>query len=198
LNDYIEHFINELILYEISWVHRVEDIKNGNIAFFLSFEEIVKKEVLAKHKNNIVVHESNLPEGKGMSPTTWQILQGKKDIPITLFEMVEKLDSGNIYMQGVMKFDGTELIDEIRKKQAKYTFKLCLEFLKNYPNVLKQGEPQMGSESFYKRRLPKDSELNINKTILENFDLLRVVDNDKYPAFFEYKNDKYFLRISKK
>ena len=43
----------------------------------------------------------------------------------------------------------------------------------------------------------EDSLLDFNKTITEQFNLLRVVDNDKYPAFFENQGEKYFLKITK-
>ena len=56
---------------------------------------------------------------------------------------------------------------------------------------------QEGAESFYKGRKPEDSQLDFNKTIAEQFNLLRVVDNDKYPAFFEHQGEKYFLKITK-
>ena len=41
------------------------------------------------------------------------------------------------------------------------------------------GQPtiQTGEESFYSRRWLSDSRLDVNKTIVEQFNLLRVVDN---------------------
>ena len=56
---------------------------------------------------------------------------------------------------------------------------------------------QTGSGSFYPKRTGKDSELDVNKSIAEQFDLLRVVDNEKYPAFFNFRGRKYVLRIYK-
>lgn len=198
LNLYIEDFISKLKKYQVSWVHDCKDIERGDIAFFLSFESIVGKETLAMHRNNLVVHESNLPQGRGMSPMTWQILEGKNEVPITIFEMNEKIDSGCIYLQDIMYFKGTELIDDIRRKQAKYTFRLCLKFLEKYPKILKEGRRQSGKITFYKSRNPNDSQLNIDKTIQQQFNLLRVVDNIKYPAYFEISGQKYLLKIEKK
>ena len=111
--------------------------------------------------------------------------------------MQEKLDSGNVYLQDVMEFNGLELVSEIRDKQAEYTFNLCKKFLDSYPEILDSGKAQEGAESFYKGRKPEDSQLDFNKTIAEQFNLLRVVDNDKYPAFFEHQGEKYFLKITK-
>ena len=37
----------------------------------------------------------------------------------------------------------------------------------------------------------------INKTIKEQFNLLRIVDNNYYPAFFEYNGYRYKIQINK-
>lgn len=74
------------------------------------------------------------------------------------------------------------MLSEIKHLQGKKTNELILKFIDNYSKM--QGKPQEGEESFYRKRTPKDSELDINKTIDEQFNLLRVVDNEKYPAFF--------------
>ena len=59
----------------------------------------------------------------------------------------------------------------LRKIQSKYTFLLCEEFIERYPSVLEEAKDQKGKESFYKRRTPVDSELNINKSILDQINL---------------------------
>ena len=42
---------------------------------------------------------------------------------------------------------------------------------------------QIGEETFYSRRNKEDSELDIKKSIESQFNLFRVCDNEKYPAF---------------
>jgi len=197
LNDYIEDFIDEMKGFRIQWIHNTEYMKSGDIAFFLGFEEIVGRDILDKHKNNLVVHESDLPKGKGMSPMTWQVLEGQNEITISLFEMTDELDSGDIYLQDVINFNGTELLDEIRSKQAQYTFSLCNSFIRGYPTIIRVKKKQNGKSSFYCSRDPEDSMLDVNKTIVEQFNLLRVVDNERYPAFFKHKGEKYLLKIFK-
>ena len=83
-----------------------------------------------------------------------------------------------------MKFEGNELIDEIRNEQAERSFELCDLLIDNYPKSVQNGQNQKGKSTFYKKRNREDSELDINKTLIENFNLLRTVDNKKYPAFF--------------
>jgi methionyl-tRNA formyltransferase len=60
-----------------------------------------------------------------------------------------------------------------------------------------QAREQSGDESFYRRRKPEGSRMDPNRTLAEQFELLRVVDNERYPAFFEWRGSMYDLRIRK-
>ncbi|AJC86776.1 formyl transferase [Campylobacter sp. RM16704] len=175
---------NSTIFYEY------EQIKNYDIVFILSYHKIISKKFLQSNKHNIVIHASNLPQGKGWAPLFHQIIEGKNKIVFTLFEASEKTDSGDIYLQKTLLLDGLELYDELRTKQANFTIKLCLEFINSFSKILKK--PQKGKESFYPKRTFKDHELDINKTIDEQFNLLRISSNEEFPAFF-YKNGKKFI-----
>ena len=168
-------------------------VSEGDILLLLSCEKLFRNLHLNKH--NLVVHASPLPQGKGMSPTTWQILEGKNIIPLTLFEATDKVDSGTIYGISSIQLDGTELIEEVRKKEGYAINALIHDFIDSYPNIV--GHDPVGDESFYRWRTPEDSELDVNKTILEQFNLLRVVDNERYPAFFKLNKQKYVLKIEK-
>ncbi len=56
---------------------------------------------------------------------------------------------------------------------------------------------QRGKISYYKKRVPKDSEININLSIKKQINLLRIADNDNYPIFFKYKKSKILLKVVK-
>ncbi|MDR0606705.1 MAG: hypothetical protein LBG80_20740 [Bacteroidales bacterium] len=197
MNKYIPELVQRLKPYKVQWIHEATELCNGDICFIISFDKILKKEYLNKHQHNIVVHESNLPKGKGMSPLTWQILEGENRIPITLCEADEQVDAGKIYIQDYLIFRGDELIDELRHKQAIKTCDMCLDFIRSYPKIIDVGREQIGESTFYRRRYPTDSKLDIDKTIREQFNLLRIVDNEKYPAFFEIADHRYVLKIEK-
>jgi methionyl-tRNA formyltransferase len=128
---------------------------------------------------------------------TWQILEGKAHIPITLFEAAERVDSGLIYAQRWLEFEGYELVGELRSQQAAATRELCRWFVDHYPLSTAGARQQSGEESFYRRRRPNDSILDTNRTIADQFNLLRVVDNERYPAFFELGGRRYELRITR-
>jgi len=194
--EYLNLFMASLESHNVNHYFNHKDINDhGDILFILSCEEIVKEEVLKFHKKNIVIHPSKLPKGKGWSPISWQVLEGLNIIPITLFEAVDKVDSGDIYLQDEIVLEGHELNNEIKHKQAVVTFNLISKFIKNYP--YNPSKSQHGESSFYKKRNKSSNELDVNKSIKEQFNLLRIVDNERYPAFFYLKNKKYIIKITK-
>ena len=170
--------------------------KAYDIVFILSYHKIIPQEKLALNQHNIVVHASALPQGKGWAPLFWQVLEGKNEIPFTMFEASRGVDDGDVYMQNSLPLTGHELNKELRDKQASFTIDMCMEFLERYDD-LKVPAKQKGEESYYLKRSAKDSELDINKAIKEQFDLLRIVSNEDYPAFFEIDGHKYILNIEK-
>jgi len=181
--------------YHAYLVRHASEVKNGWINFMLGCTQILAPTILSRNTHNLVVHESDLPHGRGFSPMTWQILEGKRTIPVCLIEASEMVDAGNIWIRDVMKLDGTELCDEWRAIQGEKTLELCLRFVDEYKIL--HPLKQTGTPSRYKRRYPKDSLLDVEKSIRQQFDLLRVVDNEKYPAYFVLQGCVYSVRIEK-
>lgn len=180
--------------HEAKFIFRHEEVVEGDILCLLSCEKVFKK--LHLNNFNLVVHESDLPQGKGWSPVTWQILEGKNNIPVTLFEATDSIDSGQIYSQEFINLNGTELLNEIKHQQGIVTQSLILKFIGSLPVI--KGKKQRGEESFYPRRRLEDSRLDIHKNLYEQFDLMRVCDNERYPAHFTMRNEEYVIKIYKK
>ena len=171
------------------------ELKKAEISAFISCTKIVSPIGLKKSQSNIVCHPSDLPSGRGFSPIAWEILNKSNQIIFTLFEADEEIDNGEIYMKRKIKLKGTELNDEIKIIQAETTYSMILEYVDNYPQ--NASRKQEGVATYYPRRTPKDSELDIQDSIENQFNLLRIVDNNLYPAFFFYKDQKYKIKIEK-
>lgn len=172
-----------------------DEIKSGDIMFILSCEKIVKKKHRDLHRHNIVVHASDLPKGRGWSPLTWQILEGKNHIPVTLIKAEDAVDSGDIYIKDFFQLSGHELIDEIREKLGHKINDVCIRFAENINSI--KPVQQTGEPDYYPRRKPADSELDVHKTISEQFDLFRIADNKRYPLKFTHRNARYKVLIYK-
>ena len=128
---------------------------------------------------------------------TWQILQGASRIPVTMIEAAEKVDAGVIYGQEWIMFEGHELLGELRAEIGRSTVGLCARFVEEYPAILDRAQPQNGEPTFYARRTPADSWLDAERSLASQFDLLRVVDAERYPGFFELRGERYLVDIRK-
>lgn len=169
------------------------DVREGSVAFYLGCVKITPRSVLDRNRRNLVVHESDLPRGRGFAPMTWQILEGAMEIPFALIEAADEVDAGAIAGRGAVVLAGTELAPEWRDLQGRKTVELCLEFLAQ--PVPSAGVPQEGEPTHYPRRRPGDSRLDPERSIAEQFDLLRVCDNERYPAYFDHRGRRFTLKI---
>ncbi|MBI1245706.1 MAG: methionyl-tRNA formyltransferase [Alphaproteobacteria bacterium] len=176
-------------------VMRQEDVRSGGIAFFLGCLRLTRPEIIARNFRNLVIHAGDLPRDKGFSPWTWSILRGQNRVPVCLLEAAQAVDSGDIVYKEWIEFDGHELVDEIRDRIGNAHVDLCARFMSE-PSPL-PGVPQSGEPTLLRRRGPEDSRIDPTLPLAEQFDLLRVVDNERYPAFFEHRGHRYMLTIRK-
>jgi len=184
----------------ISFIYNYKNLKkNDVINIILSYSKIIPKKFLKKSLFNLVIHESNLPKGKGMSPLTWQILQGKTYVFFTLFNATSKVDNGKIYYKKKIFFSKDLIFDEIKKIQFSEGMKLILKFIKYYKknNTDPKSQIQTGKSTYFRRRDKNDSKLNLNLSLKKQFNLLRINDNHNYPSFFNYLGEKYIIRLYK-
>jgi methionyl-tRNA formyltransferase len=168
-------------------------IKNQDLVFPLAYTKILSENFLNNNKLTLIVHASKLPKDKGFAPVQNQILRNKKKIFVSLIKADKKVDSGNLFLTDHFILKGHELFEEIRYLQAMACFKIISEFLNRFPRA--KSVPQVGKSNFNRKRKVSDSKLNINKSIKTQFNLLRICDNDQWPAYFIYKNNKYTLKI---
>lgn len=192
---YFEDFAPERADFVIDTFYDPDQINDYDVVFALSYTKILPRSFLDRNRLNVVVHASDLPDGRGFAPVQWQILEGKDEITVSLIEMAEEVDAGDILLQEKIRFDGTELYDEIRALQAQATLSLTSKFIKRYPEF--QRRPQQGEGSIYRRRTAADGELNVDDTLRASFNLLRIANNEEWPSFFYMKGEKYILKIYK-
>ncbi len=181
--------------YRYSVTKKTRHLKN-KIIFVLSYTKILKENFLKKNKEVLIVHPSNLPKDRGFSPVQNQILRKKNKIFVKMIRAAKEVDKGPICIQNTFYLKGHEIYEEIRDKQSAAMFKIIEKYLNKYPNI--KFVNQKGKSTFNKRRKFNDNELNINKNIKSQFNLLRIVNNESYPAHFKYKGHTYILKISKK
>lgn len=182
--------------HRIDLVEHVSTLRGGDLLFLISCHEIVKSAVRDMYRATLVIHASDLPRGRGWSPHIWQILEGRNDITITLLEAADGVDCGAIWAQRVVHFEGHELHDEINQVLFSAEIALMDEAISRFDQI--QPRPQDETAiSYYPRRTPEDSRINPFCSIVDQFDLLRVADPKRFPAFFDLRGCRYEIQIKK-
>jgi methionyl-tRNA formyltransferase len=182
-------------MHEVSILRRATDLAGGDMLFLISCHEIIGKSQRDLYRHTLVIHASDLPQGRGMSPHVWQILEGRNHIAVTLLNAEDALDSGDIWHQIPLVFEGHELVHEINAALFNAELELMTWAVENCWHATPRK--QTGTPSFYPRRKPIDSRLDPSKPLAEQFDLLRVSDPQRYPAFFEIRGKRYKIQISR-
>jgi methionyl-tRNA formyltransferase len=130
-----------------------------------------------------------------MSPHVWDILGGANELVVTLLDAREPVDSGDIWSQRRVTLRGEELYDEINA--ALFDAEIDLMSWAIFNCDRSRPRPQSGEPSFYRRRKPEDSRIDPNRSIAEQFDVLRVADPDRYPAFMDHRGRRYKISIER-
>ena len=157
--------------------------------------DIIPEEYLNKPKYGVIgIHETPIPEGKGHAPLQWSVLNGRKNITVSLYKLNKKVDAGQIIYQHNMEINNVDTYYDLEvKRQNGITicFNKFLEELSEGIIVLRE---QSGFESYHNKRNPKDSELNISKPLDKLWNEIRICDNEKFPAHFYIGKTKIILR----
>jgi methionyl-tRNA formyltransferase len=196
VNPWLEQWVLGLNSGISAEIHRdVDELVDGDFLFLVSCNQIVRKSVRDRFRYTLVLHASDLPRGRGMSPHIWQILEGKKRIVLSILNAEDEVDSGHIWHQIDIHLDGTEICDEINAKLFIAELRLMDWALKHCDSTAPRE--QEGKPTHYRRRTPADSKIDPVRPLVEFFDLLRVADKVRYPAHFEYRGQKYAIYIEK-
>lgn len=191
INDTLKSWIDRnLCNHQIHLVRSTSDLVGGDILFLISCSEVIDYDARAKFKKALVIHASDLPKGRGWSPHIWEILNGAKYITVSLLEADDKVDSGDIWKKVRVNIPETAMWQEINQLIFETELALMDFAIENMLEIVPYKQ-SIEMPSYWPKRKPEDSEIDISKSIEQQFNLLRVSDNARYPTFF-YKNGKKF------
>lgn len=198
VNSYLKHWIiANNSDHEINLVRKKSQILEGDILFLVSCSEIIDKNTRSAFKKILVIHASDLPKGRGWSPYIWQIIEGAETIVISLLEANDKVDSGDIWAKKIVLLPKHALWNEINHLIFSAELDLLDFAVNNFHTVKPQPQDQDIQPTYYSKRTPKDSRINTEQSLSAQFDLIRICDPDRYPAFFELYGHTYIIRLEK-
>jgi len=191
LKMWIENYKND---HQIHLFRSKSDLVGGNILFLISCAEIISEDESSKFDKTLIIHASDLPTGRGWNPHIWEIINDAKQVTLSLLEAENEIDSGDIWKNIQVKIPQTALYKEINELIFKAELELMDYAVTNFSRVVPTKQLLEGA-SFWPKRTPQDSEIDIYKSIDEQFNLIRVCDAERFPAFFYKDGRKFNLTI---
>lgn len=109
------------------------------------------------------IHASILPKWRGAAPIQRAIMHGDDKIGVTIMELVEKLDAGNIFLKYSLDRDPTKTSGDYFEILAKYGTELMMQHLNNIQLGLPiESKLQVEEEVTYAKKISKsESYLNL-------------------------------------
>lgn len=198
VNSYIQRWAQaQTGLHEVDIVQKKSQLSGGDILILISCSEIINASDRAQYKTCLVLHASDLPKGRGWSPHIWALMQGAETITLSMLEAEDKVDSGRIWRKAHISVPKHALWDEIN--HLLFTAEVEMIDYVAHNKVLVAPQPQADTEqaTYFPKRSPQDSQIDPSKSISEQFDLIRVCDPNRFPAFFEHLGHRYILKLEK-
>lgn len=182
--------------HEIDIIKSKNRLSHGDLLFLISCSEIIPEESREKYRKVLVVHASDLPHGRGWSPHIWNILEGQTRCTVTLLEAENNIDTGDIWQKDSFDIPKSALLEEINALLFSCEIKLMDFAVENFDNIQPIPQSKNGS-TYHPKRTPANSKIDPQQTIAAQFDLLRVCDPIRYPAYFELHGHKYKITLDK-
>ena len=183
--------------HSISIIRSLSQITDGDFLFLVSCNEFVDRKVTERFKHALVLHASDLPKGRGWSPHIWELLDGADCITVSLLDVAAAIDSGDIYKKITVDIPRSALWDEINDLLFAAEIQLIEFAIRNFENLKKYPQNSGIQVNYHPKRNPRDSEIDPNKSISEQFDLIRVCDPNRFPAYFHYRGEAYKIILEK-
>lgn len=198
VNTYLEQWADaKRGQHQIHLVRERSELPGGDILFLVSCSELIKAEHRAMYEHTLVLHASDLPKGRGWSPHIWEIVGGANALTLSLLEAEDRVDSGKIWLKRAIRIEKTDLWYDVNHKLFQTEIDLMNEAVEGFGQIQTQPQDASIAPTYYERRTPMHSELDPHRSIAEQFDLMRMCDPERYPAWFEHRGQKYKISLEK-
>jgi methionyl-tRNA formyltransferase len=134
-------------------------------------------------------HDSLLPKYRGFSPTVWALLNGEKETGVTLFQTVEGMDEGDIFLQSPVNITSEDDIGTLTEKVTK----TYISLLNTALTTINKGEKiplfsqDETSATYTCKRIPEDNKIDWSLSAKKIHNLVRA-STYPYPGAFTFLN----------
>lgn len=163
---------------------------DADVFVVAAYGKILSKEILDMPKYGCVnVHASLLPKYRGAAPIQWSIIDGEKLTGVTIMQMNEGLDTGDMLFKSVVEIADDDTADSLYDKLSECGASLIVDALDSIEvgdiHPVKQDDTQATYAKILDKSLGK---LNFSKPSVEIERLVRGLNS--WPGTFTYIDGK--------
>ena len=158
-----------------------------DLMFVVSWRFIIPNSVYRRARlGAYVFHDSLLPRYRGFSPTVWSIINGETHTGVTLFEMSDGFDEGDVIAQRRVPIGPDQAIAEVLEQVTDTYMDLLRDNLECLVKGTATRHPQDHERATYtSKRLPDDNEIDWTASTNSIFNLVRAV-SEPYSGAYTY------------
>lgn len=165
------------------WIQLIEDA-TPDFIFSFYYRHMIPKRILdIPRVAALNLHGSLLPKFRGRAPVNWVLVEGESETGVTLHEMVEKPDAGDIIAQKKIEIAFEDDVYTLYMKMTSAARHLMKETLPMLADGTFVRTPQTGTSSYFGGRKPEDGLITWQKDALSLHNLTRAVTHP-YPGAF--------------
>ena len=160
----------------------------------VAYGRLIPDDILNYPKyGTINIHGSLLPKYRGAAPIQWSVINGEKETGVTIMQMNEGLDTGDMLMKCETDIGENETIDELHDKLSEMGAELIVKVVHDAEKGLLKPEKQDDSKSSYVGMLTKDMmRIDFTKSAKEVHNLVRALTGT---AFLGEKRVKIYRTL---
>ncbi|MEG0371106.1 MAG: methionyl-tRNA formyltransferase [Clostridium sp.] len=157
----------------------IEHIKSlsPDIIVVVAYGQILSKEILEIPRYGCInVHASLLPSLRGAAPINWAIINGDKTTGVTIMQMDEGLDTGDMILKSEILISEEETAGNLHDRLMKLGGSLLVEALEKIEKGAISPKVQDNSKSSYAHMMKKElGHINWSNDAREIYNLIRGV-----------------------
>ena len=154
----------------------IEVLKNisPDVIVVVAYGQLIPEGILNLPKYGCLnVHASLLPKYRGAAPIHWAVINGDDKTGLTIMQMDQGLDTGDMLGQDTVKININDTLGDIHDKLSVQGAELMLEVLKKLPNGMEKI-PQDASLAVYAPKIQREMEkISWKKSAFDIHNLIR-------------------------
>ncbi len=153
---------------------QIEQMK-ADVIVVVAYGKILPKRILDAAKfGSINVHASLLPKYRGAAPIQWAVINGDKQTGVTVMQMGEGLDIGDMILVKKTDIGENETSEELFERLSFLGSETLIDALDEIENGTAEFTPQGKNDTSYAEKITKAlSPIDWNKSALEVHNLVR-------------------------